>query len=188
MSEARSRTIPVSVIQRRRPGVTRWAAVSWGVAGIVPGGVAFPTGDILRQDGEVVDVHGGTASLTLWRTDTEAYLTALNGRPPSVFVILRRRPGSPLETRPELLSVTASAYEAQDHSDNGEDIVEKVAMEAGLEAWVREFVDRHHEEEPFRKRRRVPHADPVQEGGGDPRIRKTADVYLAPGLVRRGPP
>lgn len=176
----RSASIPVGVIVRRAPGVTRWAAVAWRAVGLIP---FAPPADwqLLRRDGETVDYHAGTAALTLWRTDTEAYLTALSGRPPSVFAVLRPGP-----TRPSLVTVTASAYEAQDHTDNDEDIVERLAMPSGLEAWVRAFVARHHVETAFVKRRRKGLRRDPQDGIGDARIRQTADVYRAPGGVRGG--
>ena len=177
--DSRSASIPVGVIVRRAPGVTRWAKVVWRAVGVIP--FAGPGNwQELRREGETVDYHAGTASLTLWRTDTEAYLTALSGRPPSVFAILR-----PGRERPSLLMVTASAFEAQDYADNGEDIVERLSMPEGLEAWVRDFVAHHHIDEEFVKRRRKGMRTEVQDGIGDPRIRQTADVYRAPGSHRR---
>jgi hypothetical protein len=178
VKDERSASIPVGVIVRRQPGVTRWAKVVWQAVGLIP--FAGPGNwQEMRREGEVVDYHAGTANLTLWRTDTEAYLVALNGRPPSVFAILR--PGA---ERPELLGVTASAYEAQDHADNGEDIVERLEMPEGLEAWVRDFVSRHHVEEAFVKRRRTGMRTETEDGVGDARIRQAADVYRAPGSMR----
>ena len=59
-------------------------------------------------------------------------------------------------------------------------------MPTGLIAWVREFVDMHHEEEIFYKRQRDKHRiDLEEEGIGDPRIRQLADVYRAPGTRKK---
>lgn len=183
-TDERSASIPVGVIVRRQPGMTRWAKVVWRAVGLIP--FAGPGNwQELRREGEVVDYHAGTATLTLWRTDTEAYLVALNGRPPAVFAILRPASGSAAE-RPSLAMVTASAYEAQDYADNGEDIVERLTMPEGLEAWVRDFVARHHEEEAFVKRKRTGDRTDAQDGVGDARVRQVADVYRAPGSIRGG--
>jgi hypothetical protein len=179
-TDERSASIRVGVIVRRQPGVTRWAKVVWQAVGLIP--FAGPgSWQELRREGEVIDYHAATANLTLWRTDTEAYLVALNGRPPSVFAILR-----PGRERPSLLMVTASANEAQDYADNGEDIVERLTMPEGLEAWVRDFVARHHVEEEFVKRKRKGDRTDVQDGVGDARVRQVADVYRAPGSIRGG--
>ena len=176
--DSRSVSLPVGVIVRRAPGVTRWARVVWRAVGLIPF-AGHGNWQELRREGEAIDYHAGTVPLTLWRTDTEAYLTALNGRPPCVFAILR-----PGYDRPTLVSVTASAYEAQDHTDNDEDIVERLEMPEGIEAWIRDFVARHHVEEPFVKRRRKGIRAGREDGIGDARIRQAADVYRAPGSVR----
>ncbi|MCA8879828.1 MAG: DUF3305 domain-containing protein [Rhodobacteraceae bacterium] len=180
--DERRASLPLGVVLRRSPGVTRWAKWSWTVAAVVPGGGPGHWTE-LRRDGESAEFHAATVPLELHRSETEGYLVALNGRPPSVYVILRPPPVS--ETgRPEVSLVTASAFEAQDYADNGEDIVERVPMPDGLAAWVGEFCRRHHAEEPFYKRKRGPRVDASDEDGrGDARIRQASDVYRAPGTI-----
>ena len=137
----------------------------------------------LRRDGERVEFHAATVPLELHGAETEAYLHGLTAEVPCIYVILRARTGD----RPlEVVLVTASPYEAQDYADSGEEIVEKVPMTAGLEAWVWEFVETFHKEEVFVKRRRdKKRIDLVEDGVGDPRIGKPADVYASPALKRR---
>ena len=75
---------------------------------------------------------------------------------------------------------------ARSVGDTGEDIVEAVPMPPGMVAWVRAFVEKHHAEEKFVKRRRdKKRIDLKEDGKGDARIRQTADVYRAPG-ARKG--
>lgn len=181
----RMASLPVGVILRRSPGVTRWAKWAWRAVGVIPGAGQGNWSE-LRRDGEAVEYHAATVNLELFRTDTEAYLVALNANPPSVYVIMRAAPGVP-DNRPEVMKVTASAYEAQDYTDNGEDIVEPVAMPEGLEAWIGAFCAAHHQEEEFVKRKRRPYMTDLKEDGiGDERVRQTADVYRAPSSIRRG--
>ncbi len=140
----------------------------------------------MRREGDAVEFHVGTKKMELFRTDTEAYLVALSNNPPSVYAIMRESedPSSPHDL--ELISVTASPYEAQDHTDTGEEIVESVPMPPGLIAWIREFVERHHVEEEFIKRRRDKRRiDMVEDGRGDARIAQTADVYRSPASKKR---
>ena len=60
-------------------------------------------------------------------------------------------------------------------------IVDKFLMPEGLAAYVRDFVEEHHEDEEFVKRRRDNRkAGEAEDGKGDPRIRQLADVYRAP--------
>lgn len=184
-AKAAERTIsmPVGVVLRRTPGVTPWAKWAWRAVAVLPGAGPADWRE-LRREGDAVELHAGTRKMTLHRTDTEAYLTALSTEPPAVYVVMRAAEAGP---RPiELVAVTASPFEAQDYADSGEDMVEPVPMPPGLIAWVREFCGRHHVDEHFVKRRRKRWTeDRIEDGVGDARIRQDADVYRAPGAVKR---
>ncbi|RVT85934.1 DUF3305 domain-containing protein [Rhodobacteraceae bacterium CCMM004] len=173
--------MPLGVVIRRRPGVTRWAKWHWQAVAVLPG--AGPADwQVLRREGDAVEYHAATLPLTLWRTDTEAYLTGLAARVPAIGVVLRDTGAA---DRPlDVALVTASPYEAQDYQDGGDDIVELVPMPHGLVALIRDFCTAHHVEEAFVKRRRDrARIDRREDGKGDARIRQTSDVYRAP---RRG--
>ena len=172
--------LPMGVVVRRTPGVTRWARWCWTAAGVLPGAGPADWRE-LRRNGDAVEYHASTVTLHLWRTDTEAYLTAISTKPPCLYVILRDRGEADAEHDVEVLSVTASPFEAQDHCDTEGDIVERVPMPDGLVAFIRDFCAEHHVEEPFVKRRRDRiEIDRTQDGIGDARIRQAADVYRAP--------
>ena len=118
--------------------------------------------------------------LELYVSDTEAYVHELQTRAPSVYIVLSPDDGSP-DTPWKVSLVTASPYEAQDYCDSAEVMVEKVPMPEGMQAWVADFVTRHHEEETFVKRKRKNwRADEAGDGIGDPRISKDSDVYSSP--------
>ena len=176
--------MPLGVVLCRAPGVTRWAGVSWRVTDLLPGAKATD-GTLLREEGERRWIHAATRDVDLHVSDTEAYVHELQSREPSLYVILRADPTAPDEA-PRVAYVTASPYEAQDYADNGEDIVERIAMPAPVRAWVEAFVARHHVEVPFKKRRRDRLRDePAQDGIGDARIAQDADVYRTPDTRRR---
>ncbi len=174
-----SQSLPLGVVVRRAPGVTRWAKHAWKASAVLPG--AGPADwKVLRSDGDVTEFHAATLPLTLYVSDVEAYAHELQAREPSVYVVLR--PVSGNKDIPWTVAlVTASPYEAQDYCDSAEEQVEKIPMPDGLGAWITEFVDKHYEEEVFVKRRRdKARVDRSQDGIGDPRIRQTTDVYRAP--------
>lgn len=181
---AQYRSLPVGVVVRRVPGVTRWAAWSWRAVAVLPGAGPADWRE-MRREGEAVEFHAATCLLELHGAETEAYLHGLSAEVPSVYVVLRetgRNDARPLE----ILLVTASPYEAQDYCDSGEEIVEKVAMPDGLVAWIRDFVEAFHRDEVFIKRKRdKKRVDLEEDGIGDARIAQAADVYRAPGSVRR---
>ena len=177
-------SMPLGVVIRRVPGVTRWAKHNWRASGVLPG--AGPADwKVLRKDGDAVEFHAATVSLELYRTDTEAYIAALECDPPSVWVILRPSE-DPADLEDVVVhSVTASPYDAQDYLDSGEEIVESVPMPPGLLAWVRDFVRAHHVEEEFIKRKRDRlRTDRKVDGVGDARIRQGFDVYRSPAALK----
>jgi hypothetical protein len=171
--------MPLGVVMRRAPGVTRWAKWAWKASAVLPG--AGPASwKLLRQEGEISEFHAATKDVWLYVSDTEAYVHELGTQVPSLYVILREADPS-TEDPFQVLSVTASPYEAQDYADSGEEIVEKVQMPAPVLAWVRDFVAVHHVEEPFVKRRRdKTRTDRTENGIGDARISQETDVYRAP--------
>lgn len=174
-----SQSLPLGVVVRRAPGVTRWAKYSWRASAVLPG--AGPASwKVLRQEGDVVEFHAATLPLTLYVSDTEAYAHELQSRTPSIYAVLRPDSGNP-DVPWTVALVTASPYEAQDYCDSAEELVEKIAMPEGLHAWIAAFVAANHEEEAFVKRRRdKTDIGKRQDGIGDPRIRQATDVYRAP--------
>lgn len=181
-TDAVHQVMPVGVVIRRSPGVTRWAKWVWRPVALLPG--AAPTDwKTLRIEDDHTEFHAATVPLTIWASDTEAYRAALSEDVPHVYVVLRE--SETAEPPLDVVTVTASPYEAQDYTDAGDDLVDKVPMTPGLIAWVHDFVEAHHHDEVFVKRRRdKQRIDLVEDGKGDARIRQMSDVYRAP---RRGP-
>ena len=178
-------SMPVGVVVRRAPGATRWAKWAWRAVAVLPGAGPADWRELRRED-DAVEFHAGTLMMDLYRTDTEAYLVALSNDPPSVYVVMRANEDAGTDTEMDLIAVTASPYEAQDHTDTGEEIVEPLPMPPGLIAWVREFVERHHVDEVFIKRKRdKKRIDLKEESRGDPRVAQDGDVYLAPSTRKR---
>lgn len=173
-------SMPLGIVVRKTPGVTRWAAWAWKVVAVLPG--AGPANwKELRREGDAVEYHASTLTLDLWSSDTEAYLVGLSAKVPGIGVILRDSTDPDAEMPFQPAFVTASPYETQDYMDSGDGLIEQVPMPVGLIAWVSEFVAAHHIEEQFIKRQRDrARVDLVEDGKGDPRVRQLADVYRAP--------
>ena len=80
-----------------------------------------------------------------------------------------------------ILLATASPYDGQDYAESGEEIVELVPMPDALIGWISDFIEKHHEDEVFIKRKRdKKRTDLVEDGIGDARISQLTDVYRAP--------
>lgn len=182
----KSMEIPLGVVLRRRPGVTRWAKWAWTAVAVIPN--AGPGGfRVLREDGDTTDYHAATVPLDLHHTEVESYRTSLMMTPPSVFVALNKGANAGNEHGIDVFTVTVSADRAQQFQDSDELIVEPVAMPDALLATVRAFCDAHVRDVPFVKRQRdKARADRGGDGIGDPRIRQTADVYRSPAGQKPG--
>lgn len=180
MQDAPPKTVkmPVGILIRRSPGVTRWVSEVWTLAGIIPHAGPASWKPVLR-DGPVEEFHATTLALLLHRKDTDSLIQNLTAQVPSVWVALRGA------GRPQATHVTASPFEASFHEIDAEDRVEKVAMPEGMISWVEAFVALHHVDEPFVKRRRDRrHEGPAQAGVGDARIAQEADVWRNPQSLR----
>ena len=179
------RELPVGVVVRKSPGVTRWVKDIWTPIGVIPG-APDESWKVLVTDDVNTDFHAGTVTMELFRADVEAYLVSLNMARPSVWVVMDRDESGQSPSGWFVSAVTASAYEAQDALDSGESIVEAVPIPDSLAGWIQEFVDLHYIEDVFKKRKRKQtRVDLVEDGKGDARIAQTSDVFRAPGSIKK---
>ena len=171
-------SLPLGIVVRKSPGVTRWARWVWQAVAVLPG--AGPANwRELRREGEVVEYHAATVPLELWRSDTEAYRTELSTKTPSIYVVMREAADAIQGL--EVVLATASPFDGQDYADNGEDIVELVPMPPALIALIEGWVEQHHVEEEFIKRKRdKKRTDLSEDGKGDERVLQISDVFRAP--------
>lgn len=177
--------LPIGVVVRRAPGVTRWVPWNWRAVAVLPGAGPSEWRE-MRREGEAVEYHAATLTLDLHHTQTDAYLEALRARVPSVYVVMRPVVADEARMPFEMTLVTVSPFEAQDYCDTGEEIVERVPMPEGLIALIRDFVAAHHVDEAFKKRKRDwVRVTGSEDGVGDARIPQDRDVYRAPSQARK---
>ena len=176
-------TMPLGIVVQRTPGVTKWKKWNWKAVAVLPGANDAEWTEMRRYNA-AIEYHAATPFLELHGSDTEAYRVTLSDYPPCVYVVMEESDID--DENPNIILVTASPFEAQDYCDTGEELVEKVPMPHGLVAWIREFVERHHEEEIFKKRKRDrQRVDFIQDGIGDPRISRMQDVYRSPTALKK---
>ena len=185
-SDEKSLTIPLGVVLRRSPGVTRWAKWAWKAVAVIPG--AGPAHwKALRVDGHVTEFHAATVPLELHATEVESIRKSLMMVPPAIWVVLDTEGSVDNEHGIDVHTVTASADIAGDYTDSAEVIVEPVAIPDALLGTILAFCERHYKETEFKKRRRdKTRVDLVEDGKGDPRIRQTADVFRSPTSIKSG--
>lgn len=154
MEITESRTVGV-VVERRQTGNV-WQPERWSAVAVLPGQPDAAPWTVLESGEGWARCYAGAADVTLFASETDNYRHNLGGPRPAVFVILRRDGAEP---GLRLLAVTVDPGEIDAHSDAGDDLIEALPLPPGLAAWMREFVERHHVERPFHKRRRD-RADP----------------------------
>ncbi len=162
--------LPLGVVLERRRIDHAWQDHIWKPVAVIPGAPALdPRGDwtVLAAGADWARFHAGTLSLELFRKETDGYRLNLSQEPPRLFVALRS--GEDMGADHELVPflVTACPYEAQDYLDSGDEMVEPVAMPDGVIAFVQAYIDQHHVDEPFYKRKRKRH-DSGDESFGRP--------------------
>jgi Protein of unknown function (DUF3305) len=107
--------------------------------------------------------YAGEAVLHLYSTDTANYRDNLVTGEPKLWVVLR-----PLGPEPpvEVHLVTADPAEGEASTEAGDNIVETVAMPPRIAAQIAAFIEAHHVERPFHKRKRDrAKRDPGWRGG-----------------------
>lgn len=151
----RSIKMPLGVVLERRDLDNRWQPFAWKPVAVLPGAAPVTEWRELMRGERFVRWHAATLPLELHRAETEAYRVNLAGRSPSTYVVLRKTEPSDRTAGHDVAPflVTASPYEAEGYLA-GDDMVEAVPMPEALMAWVQAFVERHHVDQPFVKRKR----------------------------------
>lgn len=145
--------MPVGVVVAREDIDDAWEDHIWRAVGILPGAPEVDRWKELRRGDGWVQYHAATLPLELFRKEAEAYKYNLEGKEPVIYVVLAEDEDEE-EFPYSVHLVTASPYEAQDYLDSGEEIVEPIVMPERLAVWINAFVEEHHQEEKFKKRKR----------------------------------
>ncbi len=164
MAEARTVRIELAVVIERRRGTTRWVPWIWRPVEAVHGLPAEGAWRLLVETEEFARWLAGPLTLELHPKETADYKLALAATPPQLYVVLRPADDPERPWRPFL--ITASPFEAQIYAEPGDSIVEAVPMPEPVVALVQDFVDRHHVDQPFLKRRRKA-ADAAPDAASD---------------------
>jgi len=142
----------VGVIVERRLSASKWADWTWKPCQIIEGAAVAEPFSLVRETGDGGQLFfAGSADIVLHRKETESYRLNLNGDR-VLYVVLGS--GDETDTPWVLQAVTASPFEAQDHLDSGDGIVEALPMPPSLVELVEAFCAFHHQDEPFIKRKR----------------------------------
>ena len=147
-------SIPLGIVVEKRKSSHPWADWNWAPVGVVMNADVHVDWQELTRDGDHVRYLAATLLLDLHRKDTEALRLNLMLPEPELYVVLQENEDQDSDFPYVPHVVTASSYHMQDYVEAGDEIVEKVAMPEAIAAFIQAFVEEHHVEEKFIKRRR----------------------------------
>ncbi|MBL6931453.1 MAG: DUF3305 domain-containing protein [Rhodospirillales bacterium] len=144
----------VGIVLERRDIDNQWSDYHWKLAGVIPGKQDMPDWQVLRNGDGWTHFYAGSKTIELFKRETEGYKVNLGQAIPQVFVIMRPEEENAHEHEVTPFEATVCPFEAEGYDESGDEWVEGTAMPQVIHAWVHAFVERHHVEVPFKKRKR----------------------------------
>jgi Protein of unknown function (DUF3305) len=146
----------VGIIIEKRKAQSQWIDVIWEACAVLPEAAGAEPGTSLGKTGDSERFYAGSATLEAHTYETVQYRDNLSSDKPQLWVVLRPRGDDVL---PEVLQVTCDPTEGEGFTETGWDIVNVLPMPEPIQAALMAFVEEHHVERAFYKRKRSP-ADP----------------------------
>lgn len=146
----------IGVLVQRRKLKNPWVDHAWIPDAVLAAAPSASPWTVLEDTPQAIRFYAGPFELEFFSTDTGSYRDNLGSGKPSLWVSLR-----PAETPPGVVLqvVTADPSEGEALTEPGTDIIEAVPMPPEIQARLAAFVEAHHVERPFIKRKRD-RADP----------------------------
>ena len=146
--------IPVGVVMERRKAESEWADFFWRVVDVLPGEPEMAAWTTLREQDDATLFYVGSATIDLYRSETERYRENLASGAASIWVVMGPSEG---EWPYTISAVTADPAEGESFTEAATNLVEPVPMPEIIRDAVDRFVAGHHvEREEFVKRTRRP--------------------------------
>jgi hypothetical protein len=156
----------VGVVVAKRKLKGPWVDHAWVPVAVLPEPPAAAPWTFLGREGDDERWYIGAAPLEFVTVETGSYRDNLLTDQPRVWVSLRPAHG---DHPVELFAVTADPAEGEGLTEAGTDIVEALPMPAELAAAFAAFVEEHHVERAFVKRKRDRANPEALAHGGRPR-------------------
>ncbi len=153
------KTLQFGVVVERRKIDNKWQDYAWRAIAVIPNAPETDGWKPLYTGDNWIHYHARTLKLELFKRETQGYKVNLSMPQPSVYVVLRAgEEADEEEVEPCLLTVCP--YEAESYIESGDEIVDGVPMPEELIALLQDFVDEHHVEQVFKKRKNKKAYDP----------------------------
>ena len=144
-------TAEIGIIVERRVLKNPWIDHAWMPVAVLTGAPAAAPWTVLHETAELTRYYAGAFKLEFFGSDTGMYRDNIRSQQPSLWVSLRHTDAPPGIA---LHFVTADPSEGESLTETGTDIIEAVPMPIELQQRLAAFVEAHHVERPFIKRKR----------------------------------
>lgn len=144
-------SLEVGVIVERRALQNPWVDHAWRPVAVLAGTPAAAPWTVLGETAQATRYYAGAFQLDFFGSETTMYRENLRSGNPSLWVSLR-----PTDTPPGIVLhlVTADPAEGEALTEPGTDVIETVPMPPEIQRHLAAFVEAHHVERPFVKRKR----------------------------------
>jgi len=148
--------ILVGVVVERRKADSPWVDFVWRGVGVLPDEPEMKPWTVLREQDEATLYYAGSATVDLYRSETQLYRDNITSGAPGIWIVLSPSEGP----RPYAISaVTADPAEGEAFTEAGANLVEAVPMPEAIRGAIENFIAEHHVEREFVKRKQS-RADP----------------------------
>ena len=144
-------TVEVGVIVERRTLQNPWIDHAWKPIAVLAGTPAAAPWTVLSQTPQATQYFAGAFRLEFFASETTMYRENLRSGNPCLWVSLRHASTPPGVV---LHLVTADPAEGEALTEPGTDVIETVPMPVEIQHRLAAFVEAHHVERPFIKRKR----------------------------------
>ena len=141
----------VGVVVERRVLDSVWADHAWKPVAALAGAPVAAPWTVLAETPRETRYYAGAFELEFFGSETTMYRENLRSGRPSLWVSLRHAASPPGMV---LKLVTADPSEAEALSEPGTDVIDTVPMPREVQERLAAFVEAHHVERPFVKRKR----------------------------------
>ena len=145
------RELAVGLVMERLEPSSPWGEPIWLPVQVLDGVPETPAWTELSRGPDRIRWFAGAFTVKLYSTDTAFYRDNLAAARPRLWIVMQ--PDGP-EPPVEIIAVTADPTEGEGFTQTGTNVVEVVDIPPGLAAEIAAFVDAHHVERVFEKRKR----------------------------------
>jgi hypothetical protein len=143
--------LEIGVVLAKRKSHSPWLDHVWEAHAVLPEPGAAEPGASLGMAGGDHLFYAGAAALEAHTIETQFYRDNLASGAPKIWIVLRPQAGDAL---PEIIKVTCDPTEGEGYSETGWDTVNVAPMPEPIQLALMAFVEEHHVEQPYIKRKR----------------------------------